>query len=65
MPEALFLSGGPYGIRTRDRRIHDALLPGFDPLPTGVFVNEHHRGYMFTGFDGMMYFCLFIPCELE
>ena len=43
MPEALFVSGGPYESRTRDKRIHDALLPGFDTLPTGVFASNRPR----------------------
>lgn len=65
MPEALFVSGGPYEIRTRDQRIHDALLPGFDTVPTGVVVYENAPWYMFARFDWMKHFYLFILCELE
>ncbi len=65
MPEALFVSGGPYEIRTRDQRIPEALLPGFDTVPTVFFADDNTPWYTFTRLDGMTYFYLFILSELE
>ncbi len=44
MPEALFASGGPCEIRTRYRRMHDALLPGFDNATANIVVNRMPDG---------------------
>lgn len=65
MPEAFFVSGRPYESRTRDKRIHDALQPGFDTAPTVFLADENAPWNTFTRFDGMTYFYLFIPSELE
>jgi hypothetical protein len=65
MPEALFVSGGPYESRTRHKRIHDALLTGFDTVPTVFFADDNAPWYTFPRFDGMTYFYLFILRELE